>query len=73
MKTGSDGPRTQEHHMVIDLWVNSLSEEAAAAFLGQSGFGSVEGLFGVDVRQGLTPLGLVAEMDPAKNFGAKLL
>jgi hypothetical protein len=38
--------------MVIDLWVNSLSKEAAAAFLGQSGFGSVEGLFGVDVGRG---------------------
>jgi uncharacterized protein len=49
--------------MVIDLWVNSLSKQAAAAFLGQSGFGSVEGLFGVDVRAGMTPLDLVAEMD----------
>ena len=49
--------------MVIDLWVNSLSKEAAAAFLEKSGFGSVEGFFGVDVREGMTPLGLVAEMD----------
>ena len=46
--------------MVIDLWVNSLSKEAAAAFLGKSGFGSVEGFFGVDVREGMTPLDLVA-------------
>ncbi len=37
--------------MVIDLWVNSLSKEAAATFLGKSGFGSVEGFFGVDVRE----------------------
>jgi uncharacterized protein len=49
--------------MVIDLWVNSLSKEAAAAFLGKSGFGSVEGFFGVDVREGMTLLGLMAEMD----------
>jgi hypothetical protein len=49
--------------MVIDLWVNSLSKEAAAAFLGKSGFGSVEGFFGVDVREGMTPYDLVAEMD----------
>ena len=49
--------------MVIDLWVNSLSKEAAAAFLGKPGFGSVEGFFGVDVREGMTPLDLVAEMD----------
>ena len=49
--------------MIIDLWVNSLSKDAAAAFLGKSGFGSVEGFFGVDVREGMTPLDLVAEMD----------
>jgi hypothetical protein len=49
--------------MVIDLWVNALSSEAAAAFLGKSGFASVEGFFGVDVREGITPLDLVAEMD----------
>jgi uncharacterized protein len=49
--------------MVIDLWVNALSREATAAFLGKSGFGSVEGFFGVDVREGLTPLDLVAELD----------
>jgi uncharacterized protein len=49
--------------MVIDLWVNSLSKEAATAFLGKSGFGSVEGFFGVDVREGMTPLDLVTEMD----------
>jgi predicted TIM-barrel fold metal-dependent hydrolase len=49
--------------VVIDLWVNALSKDAAAAFLGKSGFGSVEGLFGVDVREGLTPPVLVAEMD----------
>ena len=49
--------------MVIDFWVNALSKEAAAAFLGKSGFGSVEGFFGVDVKEGMTPLDLVAEMD----------
>jgi len=49
--------------MVIDLWVNALSKEAAAAFLGKSGFGSVEEFFGVGVRDGITPLDLVAEMD----------
>ena len=49
--------------MVIDLWVNSLSKEAAAAFLDKSGFGSVEGFFGVEVREGMTPLDLVTEMD----------
>ena len=43
--------------MVIDFWVNALSKRAAAAFLGKSGFG-----FGVDVKQGMTPLDLVAEM-----------
>jgi hypothetical protein len=48
--------------LVIDFWVNALSKEAAAAFLGKSGFGSVEGFFGVDVKQGMTPLDLVAEM-----------
>ena len=40
--------------MVIDLWVNSLSKDAAAAFLGKPGFGSVEGFFGVGVRDGIT-------------------
>jgi predicted TIM-barrel fold metal-dependent hydrolase len=49
--------------MIIDLWVNALSKDAAAAFLGKSGFGSVEGFFGVDIREGMTPLDLVAEMD----------
>src|ERR1700722_7505100 len=49
--------------MIIDLWVNSLSKDAAASFLGKSGFGAVEGFFGVDVRDGMTPLDLVAEMD----------
>jgi uncharacterized protein len=49
--------------MIIDLWVNALSKEAAAAFLGKSGFGSVEGFFGVDVRDGITPHDLLAEMD----------
>src|SRR4029077_8002557 len=49
--------------MVIDFWMNALSKEARAAFLGKSGFGSVEGFFGVDVKAGMTPLDLVAEMD----------
>jgi len=49
--------------MVIDLWVNSISKEAAAAFLGQAGFGAIEGFFGSDVKDGLTPLDLVGEMD----------
>src|SRR3984957_9732532 len=56
-------PPIRGGHMVIDLWVNALSKEAAAAFLGKSGFGSVEGFFGVDVKEGMTPLDLVAEMD----------
>ncbi len=49
--------------MVIDLWVNALSKEAAQAFLGQPGFGAIEGFFGSDVQGGLTTGGLLAEMD----------
>lgn len=49
--------------MVVDLWVNALSKEAAEAFLGQPGFGSIEGFFGSDVRGGLTTTGLLAELD----------
>jgi predicted TIM-barrel fold metal-dependent hydrolase len=49
--------------MVIDLWVNALSKEAAEAFLGQPGFGAIEGFFGSDVRGGLTTEGLLAELD----------
>jgi predicted TIM-barrel fold metal-dependent hydrolase len=49
--------------MVIDLWVNALSKEAAEAFLGQPGFGAIEGFFGRDLRGGLTLAGLLGEMD----------
>ncbi len=49
--------------MVIDLWVNCLSSEAAEAFLGRPGFGAIEGFFGSDVRDGLTPLGVLEEME----------
>ncbi len=49
--------------MVVDLWVNSISSEAAAAFLGQRGFGGIEGFFGSDVRRGMTDADLLAEMD----------
>ncbi len=49
--------------MVIDLWVNALSKDAAQAFLGQPGFGHVEGFFGSDVQGGSTAAGLLAEMD----------
>lgn len=49
--------------MVIDLWVNALSKEAAEAFLGQPGFGAIEGFFGSDVRGGLTTDGLLGELD----------
>ena len=49
--------------MVIDLWVNSISKKAAAAFLGQPGFGAIEGFFGSDVKEGMTPLDLLGEMD----------
>src|ERR1700758_4519586 len=59
---GFVGP-TRGGNMVIDFWVNALSKEAAAAFLGKSGFGSVEGFFGADVREGMTPPDLIAEMD----------
>jgi uncharacterized protein len=49
--------------MVIDLWVNALSKEAAEAFLGQPGFGAIEGFFGSDVKGGLSTTGLLGEMD----------
>lgn len=49
--------------MIIDLWVNALTAEAAERFLGQSGFGAVEGFFGSQVRGGLSAQDLVTEMD----------
>jgi hypothetical protein len=49
--------------MVIDLWVNALSKEAAESFLGQPGFGAIECFFGSDVQGGLTTGGLLAELD----------
>jgi hypothetical protein len=49
--------------MVIDLWVNAISSRAAEKFLGQKGFGSVEGFFGSDIRGGMTIVDLVGEMD----------
>ncbi|MGH9078526.1 MAG: amidohydrolase family protein, partial [Acidimicrobiales bacterium] len=49
--------------MIIDLWVNALSKEAADAFLGRPGFGAIEGFFGSDVHGGLSTTGLLVEMD----------
>jgi len=49
--------------MVIDLWVNSISREAAAKFLSQKGFGEIEGFFGNTVAGGMTNLDLLGEMD----------
>ena len=49
--------------MVIDLWVNSISKRAAEKFLGQKGFGSIEGLFGSDIKGGMTTGDLLGEMD----------
>lgn len=49
--------------MVIDLWVNSISSKVAAKFLGQPGFGAIEGFFGSDVRGGMSNLDLLDEMD----------
>ena len=40
--------------MVIDLWVNSISKRAAEKFLGQKGFGDIEGFFGSDIQGGMT-------------------
>ncbi len=49
--------------MVIDGWVNALSREAAEQLLGTSGFGSIEGYLGGQVRGGTTTDDLVGEMD----------
>ncbi len=49
--------------MIVDLWVNALSARAAAIFLDQPGFGAIETFFGTDIRGGLSPADLVAEMD----------
>ena len=49
--------------MVIDLWVNSISKRAAEKFLGQKGFGSIEGFFGSDIQGGMTTGDLLGEMD----------
>jgi predicted TIM-barrel fold metal-dependent hydrolase len=49
--------------MVIDLWVNSISEKAAAKFLSQRGFQEMEGFFGSDLKGGMTDLDLLGEMD----------
>jgi hypothetical protein len=53
--------------MVIDFWVNALSKEAAAAFLGKSGFASVEGFFGVDVKEGMAPAGIATGRGPWRH------
>jgi hypothetical protein len=50
--------------MVIDFWVNAPSKEAAAAFLDKSGFGSVEGFFGVDVKDGMAHAEVATGRDP---------
>jgi predicted TIM-barrel fold metal-dependent hydrolase len=49
--------------MVIDAWVNAISRKAAEKFLGQPGFGAMEGFFGSEIRGGTTTLDLVGEMD----------
>jgi uncharacterized protein len=49
--------------VVIDLWVNSISKRAAEKFLGQKGFGSIEGFFGSDIQGGMTTGDLLGEMD----------
>ena len=51
--------------VIIDLWVNAMSTRAAKAFVGQEGFGGIEGFFGSEVQQGMTEADLVAEMDRA--------
>jgi uncharacterized protein len=43
--------------------VNSISKAAAEKFLGQTGYGGIEGFFGSDIQQGMTTLDLVDEMD----------
>ncbi len=49
--------------MIVDLWVNAISSRAAEKFLGQKGFGAIEGFFGSDIRSGMTTGDLVGEMD----------
>jgi hypothetical protein len=49
--------------VIVDLWANAMSTRAAKAFLGQEGFGHIEGFFGSEVQEGMTEAGLVAEMD----------
>ena len=49
--------------MIVDLWVNAISSPAAEKFLGQKGFGGIEGFFGSDIRGGMTTGDLLDEMD----------
>ncbi|MGH9092052.1 MAG: amidohydrolase family protein [Acidimicrobiales bacterium] len=49
--------------MVVDLWVNALSREAAQRLVGTEGFGAIEQFFGTDVQGGTTTSMLLAEMD----------
>jgi predicted TIM-barrel fold metal-dependent hydrolase len=49
--------------MIVDLWVNVLSAEAAAAFLEQPGFGAIETFFGTNISGGGSDAALLAEMD----------
>ncbi len=49
--------------MVIDLWVNAISSNAAEKFLAQSGYGGIEGFFGSEIRGGMTTSDLLGEMD----------
>ncbi len=49
--------------MIVDLWVNAISSRAAEKFLGQKGFGAIEGFFGSDIRGGMTTGDLLGEMD----------
>ena len=50
-------------HTVIDLWVNAISGRAAEKFLGQTGYGEIEGFFGSEVRGGTTRSELLDAMD----------
>jgi uncharacterized protein len=49
--------------MVIDLWVNAISSHAAEKFLGQTGYGQIEGFFGSTVRGGTSRSELLDAMD----------
>ena len=62
-RTLAPSAQSWEDHVVIDLWVNSISKRAAERFLGQKGFGSIEGFFGSEIQGGMTTGDLLGEMD----------